>query len=73
MKKSNSSSKGPEKNTDFAQKSSLYTEFLAEKDEILKHKWLESERLGHDIGFDRALRDWIRNHRNAWRVSRYPE
>ena len=73
MKKSNTNFKGSKKNTDFAQKSSLYTEFLAEKDEILKHKWLESERLGHDIGFDRALRDWIRNHRNAWRVSRYPE
>ena len=40
--------------------SSLYQEFLAEREEILKHKWLESERLGYDIGFERALLDWIR-------------
>ena len=40
--------------------SSLYQEFLAEREEILRHKWLESERLGYDIGFERALLDWIR-------------
>ena len=38
--------------------------------EILKHKWLESERLGYDIGFERALLDWIRKHRDSWRASR---
>lgn len=48
-------------------KSSLYREFLAEREEILKHKWLESEKLGRDIGFERALLDWIRNHRDEWR------
>jgi len=37
----------------------LYQEFLAEREEILRHKWLESERLGYDIGFERALLDWI--------------
>ena len=34
-----------------------YQEFLAEREEILRHKWLESERLGYDIGFKRALLD----------------
>jgi hypothetical protein len=29
---------------------SLYQEFLAEREEILRHKWLESERLGYDLG-----------------------
>lgn len=48
-------------------KSSLYQEFLAEREEILRHKWIESEKLGRDIGFERALLDWIRNHRDAWR------
>ena len=48
-------------------KSSLYQEFLAEREEILRHKWLESEKIGRDIGFERALLDWIRNHRDAWR------
>ena len=55
---------------DFVKNSSLYQEFLAERDEILKHKWLESERLGYDIGFERALLDWIRKHRDGWRANR---
>jgi hypothetical protein len=45
----------------------LYQEFLAERDEILRHKWIESEKAGYDIGFERALADWIINHRAAWR------
>ena len=52
----------------FADKSSLYQEFLQEREEILKHKWLESEKAGRDIGFERALLDWIRNHRDKWRA-----
>ena len=49
---------------------SLYKEFQAEREEILKHKWIESEKAGHDIGFDQALVDWMVNHRQAWRKSR---
>lgn len=57
--------------TDFVVRhSTLYQEFLAEREEILRHKWLESERLGYDIGFERALLDWIRKHRDDWRRSR---
>jgi len=55
---------------DFVKQSSLYQEFLAEREEILRHKWLESERLGYDIGFERALLDWIRKHRDGWRAHR---
>ena len=50
--------------------SSLYREFLAEREEILRHKWLESEKAGHDIGFERALLDWIVKHRSNWRKQR---
>ena len=59
-----------EKNEDFKQRSFLYHEFLAERDEILKHKWIESEKQGQDIGFERALLDWICKHRSEWRVDR---
>ena len=59
-----------EKNEDFTQRSILYREFLAERDEILKHKWIESEKQGQDIGFERALLDWIHKDRSAWRVDR---
>lgn len=55
---------------DFVQRSSLYQEFLAEREEILRHKWLESEKQGKDIGFERALLDWIRRHRQHWRSAR---
>jgi hypothetical protein len=55
---------------EFVKQSTLYQEFLAEREEILKHKWLESERLGYDVGFERALLDWIRKHREGWRAAR---
>jgi hypothetical protein len=52
------------------QKSALYQEFLAERAEILRHKWIESEKVGHDIGFEKALLDWIVKHRAGWRALR---
>ena len=54
----------------FATGSKLYKEFLAERDEILRHKWIESEKNGKDIGFERALLDWIKNHRTDWKSNR---
>ena len=50
--------------------SALYREFLAEREEILKHKWIESEKAGYDIGFEKALLDWIVKHRATWRTTR---
>ena len=50
--------------------SALYKQFVEEKEEILKHKWIESEKAGYDIGFDKALLDWIFKHRIAWRAAR---
>jgi len=55
---------------DLLKNSSLYREFQAERQEILKHKWIESEKAGHDIGFERALTDWIVRHRSKWRKTR---
>ncbi|MFZ4776227.1 MAG: hypothetical protein ACOYM3_12720 [Terrimicrobiaceae bacterium] len=56
--------------TDLVKNSVLYKEFLAEREEILRHKWIESEKIGQDIGFERALLDWIVKYRSAWRVDR---
>lgn len=55
---------------DLVKNSVLYKEFLAEREEILRHKWIESEKLGQDIGFERALLDWIVKYRSAWRSDR---
>ena len=41
----------PDSISDIALKrSDVYKEFLAEREEIMKHKWLESEKAGHEIG-----------------------
>jgi len=51
----------------------LPEEDLAERAEILKHKWIESEKAGRDIGFEKALLDWIVKHRSNWRERRMKE
>ena len=53
--------------------STLYQCFLEEREEILKHKWIESEKVGKDVGFEKALLSWVRNHRNAWKESHKPK
>ena len=55
---------------DLLKNSSLYREFQAEREEILRHKWIESEKAGSDIGFERALTDWILKHRSKWQKNR---
>lgn len=63
----------PEDQSQFVKNSVLYKEFLAEREEILKHKWIESEKAGADIGFEKALLDWIVKHRSNWRQKRLKE
>lgn len=55
---------------DLLKNSTFYREFLAEREEILRHKWIESEKAGRDIGFERALLDWMLKHRTTWRQTR---
>jgi len=55
---------------DLLRNSTLYREFQAEREEILRHKWCESEKQGRDIGFERALLDWMMKHRTPWRQAR---
>lgn len=50
--------------------SRLYQEFLAEREEIMRHKWFESEKAGYDVGFEKALLDWLVKYRPAWREKR---
>ena len=60
----------PIETSDLVTNSVLYKEFLAERDEILRHKWIESEKVGRDIGFEKALLDWILKYRSGWRSNR---
>ncbi|MEM6910502.1 MAG: hypothetical protein AAF555_02870 [Verrucomicrobiota bacterium] len=50
--------------------SELYRHAQAERKEVLRHKWFESERLGRDVGYDAALIDWALRHRTEWLRSR---
>ena len=61
------------KDAELVTNSILYKEFLAEREEILRHKWLESEKAGQDIGFEKALLDWIVRFRSSWRDKRREE
>ncbi len=49
---------------------SVYREFLVEREEILRHKWIESEKAGRYIGFDKALLDWVMRYRARWLENR---
>jgi len=62
-----------EDQSQFVKNSVLYKEFLAERAEILRHKWIESEKAGRDIGFEKALLDWIMKYRSDWRDRRRKE
>ena len=55
------------KTNDFVNNSSVYKYYCAERDEILKHKWIQSEKAGKDIGFEKALLEWVQYHRTGWR------
>lgn len=37
----------------------LYRTFARRRDEILRYKWIESEKVGMDIGFEKALLGWL--------------
>ena len=52
------------------EQSSVLREFRKEMHEIDKLKWLESERTGHDIGYEQALLMWAHKHRSIWRAAR---
>ncbi len=42
-------------------------------DEINRHLWIESEKAGHDIGFEQAKSDWLKKFSKAWISYNMPE
>ena len=54
----------------WVERSALYRESVAERNELLNHKWLESEKAGHDIGFEAAIVSWVVHHAAQWRKAR---
>lgn len=35
-------------------------------EEIKRHLWIESEKAGYDIGYDKAAEDWLNRFSDAW-------
>jgi hypothetical protein len=42
-------------------------------EEINRHQWIESEKAGHDIGFDNAAADWLERFSTAWMQYHMPK
>jgi hypothetical protein len=38
-----------------------------QREEIGKHKWIESEKAGRDIGWDCAADEWLHKHFPKWK------
>lgn len=53
----------------FYERSFFFNLCKTEKEEVLKHKWVLSEKAGRDVGFEIALFSWIRHHRQKWLAS----
>ncbi len=65
----------PDSNDDLqlVENSLLYKMFSRQRDEILRHKWIESEKAGVDIGFEKALLGWLVKNSATWRERRQSE
>jgi hypothetical protein len=47
----------------------LWQRFDLERQAILENKWYLSQRAGHDVGVEAAIRDWLEHHAAAWEKS----
>jgi len=42
-------------------------------EEISRHRWIESEKAGYDIGFEKASIDWLEKFSAAWMQYHMPK
>lgn len=57
----------PQLATEMKDSSLLFREIIEEREEILRHKWILSEKAGRDVGIYETMVDWVANHRSEWR------
>src|SRR5258708_5947903 len=43
----------------------------SQHEEINKYKWIESEKAGNDIGWERASQEWLERHFPEWKRVRW--
>jgi len=51
--------------------SRLVRSWVDMKQEILRHKWLESEKAEEDVGWERARTSWMVRHRGGFEAARH--
>ena len=54
----------------FRSGSTAYREFVADREDLMRHKWLLSEKSGRDVGLETALLDWVDHFRVPMRKPR---
>ena len=42
-------------------------------EEVTRHQWIESEKVGYDIGFEKASQDWLERFSKAWMKYHVPK
>ena len=47
--------------------------YLEMREEIMQYKWVESQKAGIDIGFEKASKDWEMKHSENWFKSNEPK
>lgn len=57
----------PDSACDWVKNTAVYRLRECSRSEIHRHKWIESEKLGYDIGWPRAERDWNLRYGRAFR------
>jgi hypothetical protein len=45
----------------------------SQQDEITKYKWIESEKNGQDIGWERATQEWMQKYFPEWKRYRWQQ
>ena len=43
----------------------------SQREEIKKYKWIESEKLGQDIGWEQATQEWMQKFFPEWKQYRW--
>ena len=53
--------------TAIQQNNPIHAIIQSQLQEILNYKWIESEKAGHDIGWENADAEWTRKHFSSWK------
>jgi hypothetical protein len=53
-------------NNDIRNSDPLLELIRVQQEEVAKYKWIESQKAGQDIGWERATTEWLEKHFAGW-------